>query len=421
LRSSTSREDADRDAREIDRRERAVAEDEEMNSVVDEDLDDVDDVSTSRMAKGSSKPSPDAHREEIRNAVAGRSSSAAAAAAAGRDSDRRDTDAGAGAAAAAEAEASAEDAEEEGLMPGTEWLMVFANAEELKFALGLLKMMYQDVWARMVFNKTAKRAELCIAQLNSSRTALNVHTVPCTVYVAPHVNTCPMFRVPLQSLLYAIDSAKNETPVHIFVEDNPRTGATTNDLVVVVPAAGAREQDTTMIKMLEWDGTAPSVSPMKPDFTVTMPVGRLLNVLRVERSRIKFTVLSRRGESRLVFRIEAGNESSVKRKEVMHDIARDVDDSGATCGTRTIQTEPLTVNRFRTEASSMGVVYESEFPGRILSAFLSTPQLRPQTQIVIHLFAKEPLLLEATLGGAVAKLLVPPLIPQEAGTDEGDS
>lgn len=313
---------------------------------------------------------------------------------------------------AGENESKEED--EDGLTETMRWKMVFPNAEELKFAVSTLSQLYTDVFARMIFDKSANRACLCIAQLNPSRTALNVHTVPCTVYVAPDVNVCPMFRVPLQSLLYAIDSAKNDTSVHLFVENDPRYNITTDQLIVVVPTADAREQDTTVIKMLEWDGAAPSVSPMKPDFSVTMPVSRLLNALRVEKSRIKFTVLNRRGENRLVFRIETGNDQSVKRKEVMHDSAKDLDSSGAVCGTRTVETDPLTMNRFRSEAKAMDVVFEAEYPGSIISKFLSSPHLRPQSQIVIHLFSKEPLLLEANCGSANAKLLVPPLITQDS-------
>lgn len=304
--------------------------------------------------------------------------------------------------------------ETDGLTETMQWKIVFPSADELKFALGPLAQLYQDVMAKMMVDKTANRAVLCIAMVNTSRTALNIHTIPCTVYVAPGVET-PRFRVPLASLLYAIDSAKNETQIHMFVDNDPRNGVGADDLVVVVPSAGAREQDTTIIKMIEWDGYAPSVNPMKPDYVVTMPISRLLNALRVEKSKIRFTVLNRKGEDRLVFRIETGNEKTTKRKEVMHDMTTDVDEDGHANGTRTAKVEPLTTNRFRSEANTMAVVFDAQFPGTIIAKFLSTPHLRPQTPITIRLFHAEPLLLEASSGAAIVKLIVPPLIEEDDG------
>lgn len=302
--------------------------------------------------------------------------------------------------------------EMDGLTDTMLWKIVFPSADELKFALGPLAQLYQDVMAKMMVDKAANRAVLCIAMVNSSRTALNVHTIPCTVYVAPGVDT-PRFRVPLASLLYAIDSAKNETQIHMFVENDARNGVGAEDLVVVVPSAGAREQDTTIIKTIEWDGYSPTVNPMKPDYVVTMPISRLLNALRVEKSKIRFTVLNRKGEDRLVFRIETGNEKTTKRKEVMHDMTTDMDEDGRANGTRTAKVEPLTTNRFRSEASTMDVVFDAQFPGTIIAKFLSTPHLRPQTPITIRLFHAEPLLLEASSGAAIVKLIVPPLIEEE--------
>lgn len=331
----------------------------------------------------------------------------------GEEDDSRGESKEEGAAPERDGEEGEEDDDSDGLVETMRWKFVFPSADELKFALGPLEQLYTEVFAKMVFDKVSNRAVLSISQLNQSRTALNVHTVPCTVYVAPGLNEVPKFRVPLQSLMRAIDSARNETPVHMFVENDPRNNLTVNDLVVVVPAAEAREQDTTVIRMLEWNGSAPTVNKMKPNYVVTMPISRLLNALRVEKSKIKFTVLGKDGEQRLVFRIETGNEKTVKRKEVMHDPMLDLDEEGKASGTRTAQTEPLGINRFRAEAGSMEALFEAEYPGTIIAKFLSTPHLRPQTPITVRLFNGEPLLLEASSGGAVVKLLVPPLIPQD--------
>jgi len=305
--------------------------------------------------------------------------------------------------------------DEEELSPTMLWKMVFPSADEFKFALSLLAQLYTDVYARMVFDKEEKRPKLCISQINASRTALNVHTIPCIVYLAEHVKTPPRFCVPLQDLMRAVDSARNETPIHISVEDDPRNDLTPNDLVVVVPMSGVEEQDMTVIKMTEWNGVAPTMNPMKPDWTATMPVSKLMGALRVNKSRVKFSIHHRQNDNLVLFRVTTSNDTTTKTKEVLERPKAVYNDRGEREGTEiTNSSEPMTVNRFRSTTSEMEEVFCAEFPGTIIAKFIGSSHLRPQTQIKLKFFEGAPMLMEATCGAAIAKIAVPPLIVDDS-------